>query len=77
MSKSSKIISIPCVLLSSQLFVVWGLGRDIIIKQCIIVVICMVGLQVFLLYFFEDIKEVLENDNTLFVFLFTKKNQIR
>ena len=30
-----------------------------------------------LMFFFEDIKEVLENDNTLFVFLFTKKNQIR
>ena len=37
----------------------------------------MEGLQVFLLDFFEDIKEVLENENTLFVFLFTKKNQIR
>ena len=37
----------------------------------------MVGLQVFFNVFFEDIKEVLENDNTLFVFLFTKKNQIR
>ena len=29
------------------------------------------------IFFFEDIKEVLENENTLFVFLFTKKNQIR
>ena len=57
------------------LFEVWA--KDIIIKLLIIIVICMVGLQVFLLYFFEDIKEVLENDNTLFVFLFTKKNQIR